>query len=106
MEIADQNQTAGLSFEQSLMDGQQYESDNTTKYSPVIASDTDDSPLPVELANFSAQAMPFGVTLLWETKSEINNLGFEVWRSEDNRNYHLLASYKEDSELEGHGTIS
>ncbi len=45
MEIADSNQTSGLSFEQSLMEGQQYQSDNSTKYAPVIATDTDDSPL-------------------------------------------------------------
>jgi len=45
IEIADTNQTSGLSFEQSLMDGQQYISDNSGKFSPIIASDTDDSPL-------------------------------------------------------------
>jgi len=45
MEIADSNQTAGLSFEQPLMVGQQYQSDNTTKYDPVIASDTNDGQL-------------------------------------------------------------
>ncbi len=45
IEIADTNQTSGLSFEQSLMVGQQYFSDNSTKFSPIVASDTDDSPL-------------------------------------------------------------
>ena len=45
MVIADSNQTSGLSFEQSLMEGQQYQSDNATKYSPVIATDTDNTPL-------------------------------------------------------------
>lgn len=45
IEIADINQNAGLSFESSLMNGQQYYSDNATKYSPVTATDTDDSSL-------------------------------------------------------------
>ncbi len=45
IEIADSNQTANLSFEQSLMEGQQFYSNNSTKYSPIIATDTDNSPL-------------------------------------------------------------
>ena len=45
IEIADTTQTSGLSFEQSLMVGQQYFSDNSTKFSPITAEDTDDSPL-------------------------------------------------------------
>lgn len=45
IEIADSTQTAGLSFQQSLMAGQQFESDNSAIYSPVVASDTDDSQL-------------------------------------------------------------
>ncbi|NOX90155.1 MAG: T9SS type A sorting domain-containing protein [Calditrichaeota bacterium] len=45
IEIMDSTQTAGLSFEQTLMEGQQYKSDNATKYSPIVATDTDDSPL-------------------------------------------------------------
>ncbi len=45
IEIADNSQSSGLSFQQSLMDGQQYESDNSTKYNPVVASDTENSSL-------------------------------------------------------------
>ncbi len=43
--IADSNQTSGLTFYQPLMEGQEYESDNTTKYDPVVASDTLDTSL-------------------------------------------------------------
>ncbi|MCK4357372.1 MAG: right-handed parallel beta-helix repeat-containing protein, partial [Candidatus Cloacimonetes bacterium] len=53
IEIADPSQTAGLSFEQSLMENQQYYSDNTNKYSPVIAIDEDNTTLPVELSAFT-----------------------------------------------------
>ncbi len=45
IEIADTNETAGLSFDEALMDGQQFQSDNTQSYSPVVATDTDDNPL-------------------------------------------------------------
>lgn len=43
IEIYNSNETAGLSFDNGLMNGNQYESNNGTKYDPVIATDTDDS---------------------------------------------------------------
>jgi hypothetical protein len=45
IEIADTTQMSGLAFYQPLMAGQEYESDNTTKYDPVVASDTLDTEL-------------------------------------------------------------
>ncbi len=45
IEIADGSQNAGLSFEQPLMAGQEYQSDNSTIYNPVVASDTYDGQL-------------------------------------------------------------
>jgi len=50
IEIADTTQTSGLTFEQSLMDGQEYYSDNTTKYDPVVADDTLDTALKLNAA--------------------------------------------------------
>jgi len=49
IKIAVQNITghSGLSFKQNLMQGQQYQSDDTTIYTPVIAIDTDNTDLPV-----------------------------------------------------------
>ena len=37
--------------------------------------------LPVELLSFSAESSTDGITLKWETASEINNMGFEIERS-------------------------
>ncbi len=37
-------------------------------------------PLPVELASFAATAGDRVVTLSWETRSELNNLGFQIYR--------------------------
>ncbi len=45
------------------------------------------SPLPVELTSFSASTSTNGVTLLWNTASEINNHGFEVERSYDGNTF-------------------
>lgn len=45
IEINSQSESSGLSFQDSLMNDQQYESDNSTKYDPVTASDMDDSSL-------------------------------------------------------------
>ncbi len=39
-------------------------------------------PLAVDLASFTAAAAPEGVTLAWQTVSEMDNAGFNVYRSE------------------------
>jgi hypothetical protein len=43
LEIQNSSESARLSFEGSLMDRQQFNSDKSINYSPVIATDTDDS---------------------------------------------------------------
>ncbi len=82
IEIANQSQTAGLSFQQSLMDGQQSESDNTTKYNPVVTSNTDESSLPVQLSSFTTLSSDKGVLVSWRTETEVGNVGFSIYRSE------------------------
>lgn len=84
LKIQNDSQTAGLSFQQSLMTGQQYLSNNETKYNPVIATDTDNSnlnPIAVELASFTAKAQGGAVLLEWQTASESDHAGFNVFRS-------------------------
>jgi hypothetical protein len=44
-------------------------------------SGTVEGPLPVELSYFTASSSDEQVTLKWRTESEINNLGFNVYRS-------------------------
>ncbi len=80
MEIADVNQTAGLSFQAGDMVGLQY-TDTYAAYSPVTAIDTDDATLPVQLATFMAQVKEGVVELKWITASELNNTGFNIYRS-------------------------
>ena len=105
MEIADQTQNAGLSFQQSLMVGQQYESDHQTKYSPVTANDTYDGSLPVELTSFTITAGNNSATLRWSTASEVNTSGFEIYRStQEDGEFQLVASYQNNPSLQGSGS--
>jgi hypothetical protein len=47
IEIYDSNEYSGLTFDNTLMQGQQYESDNSAKYDPVYASDALNVPLEI-----------------------------------------------------------
>jgi len=61
--------------------------------------------VPVELANFSATSEFHRIVLTWITVSETNNVGFEVWRSnEKNGKYVMLSSYINNPGLRGQGT--
>jgi len=87
IEIADPSKTAGLSFEigdsdMPYMKDNQSQSDNTTIYDPVLAGNTDDASLPVELSSFTAIDTAAGVELEWTTQTEVNNIGFYIYRSE------------------------
>ena len=101
--IVNTNQHAGLTFEQSLMDGEQYKDDEMTPWPVVDASDFVDPPLPIQLASFTAQpeAHGHGVLLDWTTLSEINNFGFEVQRSPVNDSSYATLP---NSFVAGHGT--
>lgn len=90
--------SADLSFQESLMQGQQFASDNTTTYSPVTATDVVDIVLPVELTSFSASAGNGRVILSWATESETNNFGFDIERSEDEIEFQKIGF------VEGKGT--
>ena len=69
-----------------------------------IGSRTSDNPLPVQLLAFSAEILSDGIKLNWSTASEINNVGFEIWRSEgSDSNYILLSDYRFNENLIGAG---
>ena len=54
--------------------------------------------LPVELTSFSAVNLTNGVKLSWTTASEINNSGFDLERSSNNKSFEKIAF------IPGHGT--
>ncbi len=63
-----------------------------------------DQGLPVFLNSFQARVQDGEVVLRWETASEMNNQGFEIWRSDGNEeNYRLIADYQTHPALQGAG---
>ncbi len=61
-----------------------------------------DISLPIQLKSFLAIGRDCRVVLKWITESEINNAGFEVYRSMwPDGDYQLIAGYTTDSSLQG-----
>ncbi|MCK4272808.1 carboxypeptidase regulatory-like domain-containing protein, partial [bacterium] len=48
------------------------------------------TPVSVELASFTANAGDRAVSLNWETRSEVNNLGFQIYRSVEDAEFELI----------------
>jgi len=81
----------------------QNNTDITGALEPIPPELTDIS-LPVELSSFNAVAENDKVVLTWTTQSEINNQGFEVYRStQEGGTYALIASYENNEALQGAG---
>lgn len=104
IEIADQAYGAGLSFDSGLMSNEQFIWDNSTNYSPVTATDTDDASLPVEMTHIQCtSSKEEGIVLYWQTASELNTVGFHIWRSvNDENNYKRIT----DAIIDGYGNSS
>jgi hypothetical protein len=64
----------------NALDGETSNSTASTPY-PIKTFNTDDS-LPIELSEFSGTYKSGVVELRWTTESEINNLGFNLYKSE------------------------
>ena len=92
--------TADLGFDEALMEGQQFQSDNATIYVDVIAIDEDNTAVPVELASFTASVTDREVVLHWTTASETNNFGFDIERSEKANEFQKIGL------VEGNGTTT
>ena len=58
------------------------------------------TPVPVELASFTANNVENKVTLSWETATEKNNAGFDIERSADNKTFSKIAN------IPGRGTTT
>ncbi len=69
-----------------------------------IGSSTPDNSLPVQLVSFQAVSQDNGILIQWQTASEINNVGFELWRRTDwDSTFHKIASYETHPALVGQG---
>jgi hypothetical protein len=65
-----------------------------------------DASLPVELSFFTALSDAGRVLLAWRTESEIDNLGFLLYRRESGAPFILLADYRTDPRLRGQGSTT
>ena len=68
------------------------------KSKPVPMATTGNAvPLPVELSSFTAKVNELSVKLDWVTETEVNNYGFDIERSTENKNWETIGF------VEGHG---
>lgn len=65
-----------------------------------IANDWSQSPLPVELTQFSASANESYIILNWKTETEVNNYGFNILRTEGGG---LKSEWENIGFVKGHG---
>jgi len=96
--VTDDAENANLSFDEELMTGNQYQSDNATTYSPITATDTQVG-LPVELAALSARTDGRAAVLEWKTLTETNNAGFYIERKTESGTWKTVGGL-----IEGAGT--
>jgi hypothetical protein len=96
--VTDDAENANLSFDEELMTGNQYQSDNATTYPSITATDTQVG-LPVELAAFSGRTDGRAAVLEWKTLSETNNEGFYVERKTESSSWTTVGE-----QVEGAGT--
>ena len=68
-----------------------YNADTVSVFSNIATITT---PLPVELTTFTASAIGEKVTVAWETATEINNAGFSIERSKDNKKFSEITFIK------------
>jgi len=77
-----------------------------TEFSEFALGAGSDNSLPVTLSNFSAKVISSGVALNWSTESEIENLGFNIYRKSGGEDFNLIVDYRNESELEGYGSTT
>ena len=103
--ITDMTQTSGLAWrigEPNTNTILFLDNENTLLTAGDLGNQDDN--LPVELSAFTAVAKQGEIQLNWTTQSEINNLGFEVYRSDrEDGNYLLLAGFLTEPALQGAG---
>jgi hypothetical protein len=66
----------------------------------------EDQSLPVELKSFNGNYLEGNIELNWITSGELNNLGYEIYVKEEQREFRYLAGYTNDNSLMGLGNSS
>jgi len=77
-----------------------------TSFSEFALGAGSDNSLPVTFSSFSAKIVSDGVALSWATESELENLGFNIYRKSVGVDFILIADFRNHSELKGHGSAT
>ena len=100
--IGDENATVTWAGSPSYLVEDENGTNITGDYLP-IPSELQDFPLPVEMTAYSATRQENAIELNWRTESELNNLGFNIYRSEQAEEGYSLIS---DELVRGQGTTT
>lgn len=93
--------TLGVEYRQDGVGGPYFSSPLAVEFG------MNDAALPVQLSSFTARGGDGFITLEWITESEVDNLGFEVYRANSrNGEYQMIDSYVHNPALEGAGNSS
>ncbi|MCK4531041.1 MAG: T9SS type A sorting domain-containing protein, partial [Candidatus Marinimicrobia bacterium] len=65
-----------------------------------------DTPLPISLNSFDIEQQGHAVKLSWQTASEIENLGYKIYRKENDGVFEEISSYAYNDALRGQGTTT
>ena len=101
--VQDPNQNSGITWDQTNSGFNDGDGDIIV---PNYNSSGDIS-LPVSLTGFTVEALKNKISLNWATQSEINNAGFEIYRSiAEDGEYEMIAGYQNNPMLEGQGNTN
>ena len=87
----------------AISNNSNWEGDNNTRYD---LSTFGDFSLPVELTSFTATSRSGKVVLRWITDSEIENLGFILYRQARGKHIELLDHFRTNRLLRGQGSVT
>ncbi len=65
-----------------------------------------DTPLPISLNSFNVEQQNNAVKLNWQTASEVENLGYKIYRKENEGMFEEISSYAYNDALRGQGTTT
>ncbi|MBN2105230.1 T9SS type A sorting domain-containing protein [bacterium] len=91
-DVDDAGQSSNLVWLGSDVTFSAFDDDNTTLLDPGVLNNLDVS-LPVQMTDIQAESTVEGIELSWTTQSEVNSMGFHVWRSDtEDGEYELLTT--------------
>lgn len=82
MDVGVNQDCSEITYDPDHVEGIFISDEGTTNCGCLFAMVTDSHPSAVELISFNAESIPEGVKISWETATETDNLGFNLYRSD------------------------